>query len=193
MHRFILKIHFIFLISFHLAGCISFTESVYNEENFEKFKSNYTPGKTVCQKDFLEYRLFQYFQKNKELECIIKTNEEDLKFQFVKADFYSSSFIAPLDELESYRLIPINFLAWLGLIPNYQERKVSIMVKVFSKKGILWEKEYYNYYEIWTSFLFLPIMPIQSYIFYKEDIPNQTLLATLESMAADFKLRGILD
>ncbi|MBP9887383.1 MAG: hypothetical protein KBF93_13860 [Leptospiraceae bacterium] len=181
----------IFLIMLN-KHCIFHTESIYNVNSFEEFKTKKISDRFDCHSNNLEYFLFQELQTKDKLECKILTYGEEYQFQFVKTDQYHSSFIVPWNELNHYGLMTISFLAWVGLIPNYQERKVNISVKVFSKKGKLWEKDYYDYYEIWSSILFLPWLPIQS-LYYKENIPSQTLLSILEHMVVDFKARSILE
>ena len=182
---------FILFIVF-ILNCITTTESFFDEQKLEAFQQIPINSLKKCQKINLEYILFLELKNSFQAECNLILANESFRFTWKKEDTYHSSFIVPLKELNHYGMLPFSLLAGIGLIPNYEERKVSVFAKVYSSKGILWEKEYYHYYERWSSFLFIPIMPIR-YFLNKESIPDQTLISILEKMVQDYKSRGLLE
>lgn len=187
--------HFVFLLILNILNisCLSFTEAYYEKTDWGNFTSKERLSSSECQNILLQNLLFQKFQEKNELECTIVVYDKEYKYVWIKKDYLHYSFISPLDDISSYGLLPINLLAWIGLIPNYQERKINISAKVYSPSVLLWEKEYYNYYETWTSFLFLPFMPIHVYLLGNGDIADKTLYITVQSMVGDFRLRGLLE
>lgn len=190
VERFI-QILSIYLTFISMINCLSFTEAQIDTNQIEKQKNHPTIHLTHCDINYLNYTLFRDLNAFGRMECSFTVDKLDLKIEWVREDLYVSSFITPMRELTNLGMIPVSIFAYIGLIPNYEERRAQVTTAVSSKNGVIWNQKYYQHYETWSSLVLIPAMPV--YALLRDESPqDQALQATINQMIGDLQARGML-